>query len=197
MQAWVDTEALLEVGDIAAWHDAASFRTPGFKTSLTLAHRVRYTTSLWIFSMLLVGSMWSESFGPSDGGRTGNGMISANLDTLQHAYGPLILPTWTMVLLRTACESPHRQFSVWHETTKTSRTFQNETSSRISYVLCKTIGYRHTELCTMDPRAWELAHLATDRFSSWRWVSMRGVCAPGRRAMSLRRRFDVSSVMKD
>lgn len=32
MQAWVDIEALLGVGDSAAWHDAASFRTPGFKT---------------------------------------------------------------------------------------------------------------------------------------------------------------------
>lgn len=142
----------------------------------------------------LILYVW-ESFGPSNGAYWQQ-MAWSRQPIQIHYQGPLHssnLNHGTPDGVRsTACESPPGQFSLLHETKYQSLSEWDFDPDRLRCMQDRWLSA--PEPCAMDPGAWKLTHLATDRFSSWRWPLLREVCAHRRRAMRLQRTFGVSGM---
>lgn len=195
MQAWVDAEASLErlLVILLAWYSLVP--NPGFQDQFdTRSSRSTYT--LVVLYNYQYGRAWRDiqccikNLGPLKRGvLAAHGMISRTnphtspRPTQSSNLNPGTIPYGASYISTRAISS-----FAWNYLGIMNLSKWALAPDRISIVY-KIAGNQHPEPCTMDPGAWEAICLATDRFSSWGWPSLKEVWTHERRAMSLQRRF--------
>lgn len=162
---------------ITAWH-AASFLTPAFKTN-SLEVKLCYVRC-----------------------------FPTHMDFMECYTSYRVLRMLYICDHNPLASRMRRTDSIWHDLNSQSKYFNHGTEYSVNlhlgdcYFCMKLPAYRepfkvsfdpdrlrsvrplvlNSRPCTMDPRVWKLIH-STDRFFSWGWVALRGLCAHRRRVM--------------